>query len=86
MPEVMPDVMLEVMSDVLVEWTVKVRAVGTRISFTLSCLFCGLIILIPHLDAMEINIQIKNVQEPEDRLSTSEFQQVIGLALWSSFR
>ena len=82
----MPEVMLEVMSDVLVEWTVKVRAVGTRISFTFSCLFCGLIIVTPHLDSMEINIQIKNVQKPEDRLSTSEFQQVIGLALWSSCR
>ena len=35
---------------------------------------------------MEINIQIKNVQKQEDRLSTSEFQQVIGLALWSSCR
>ena len=78
--------MLEFMSDVLVEWTVKVRAVGTRISFIFSCRFCGLIIVTPHLDAMEINIQNKNVQKPEDRLSTSEFQQVIGLALSSSCR
>ena len=82
----MPEVMLEFMSDVLVEWTVKVRGVGTRINFIFSCLSCGLIIVTPHLDSMEINIQIKNVQKPEDRLSTSEFQQVIGLELWSSCR